>query len=89
MKSFKKKKNCPCSKGEYCANGLKCTEKNCFLLKSSTFVTGPLAIPIESLNPPLSILTIDYRQSQSLYSFKHQRFGRLPENGSIEKNKTS
>jgi len=86
MKSFKKKKNCPCSKGEYCANGLKCTEQNCFLLESSTFVTGPLAIPIESRNPLRLIPASDYRQSQSLYSLKHQRFGRLHENGSTEKN---
>jgi len=59
-----KQKNCPCSKGEYCTNGLKCTERNCFLLKSSTFVAKPLAIPIDNLNPILHILDPDYRQSQ-------------------------
>ena len=42
MKSFKKKKNCPCSKGEYCVNGLKCTKENCFLLKTSILITIPV-----------------------------------------------
>ena len=26
-------KDCPCRKGESCVNGLKCSEKTCFLLK--------------------------------------------------------
>jgi hypothetical protein len=67
MSTHIKQKNCPCSKGEYCTNGLKCTERNCFLLKGSTFVARSLAVPIESLNPPISILTSDYRQSKSIY----------------------
>ena len=62
-----KQKNCPCSKGEYCTNGLKCTEGNCFLLKGSTFVTRPPETPIEILNPLRSILASDYRQSHSFY----------------------
>jgi hypothetical protein len=44
-----KQKNCPCSKGEYCTNGLKCTDQNCFLLKGLTFVTRSMAMPIEAL----------------------------------------
>ena len=44
-----KLKNCPCSKSEYCTNGLKCTDQNCFLLKGSTFVTRSMAMPIEAL----------------------------------------
>ena len=71
MPTHIKQKNCPCRKGEYCTNGLKCTERNCFLLKSSTVVTRSLAISVESLNPLLSILAPDYRQSQSLYLFKY------------------
>jgi hypothetical protein len=71
MSTHIKQKNCPCRKSEYCTNGLKCIERNCFLLKSSTVVTRSLAIPIENLNPRLSILASDYRQSQSLYSFKY------------------
>ena len=43
LKNFNKKQNCPCNTGEYCTNGLKCTEENCFLLKGSTRVTGPAA----------------------------------------------
>lgn len=39
IKTLNDKKNCPCNKGEYCTNGLKCTEENCFLLKSPTSVT--------------------------------------------------
>ena len=54
-----KQKNCPCNKGEFCTNGLKCTERNCFLLKGSTFVTRSPAIPIEGLNPLGSILASD------------------------------
>ena len=46
-----KQKNCPCSKGEYCTNGLKCTDQNCFLLKSSTFVTRSVTMPIEAVTP--------------------------------------
>ena len=46
-----KQKNCPCRKDEYCTNGLKCTEQNCFLLKSSTDVPKSLAIQIDSLKP--------------------------------------
>jgi hypothetical protein len=26
-------KDCPCRKGEYCVNGLKCSKQTCFLLK--------------------------------------------------------
>ena len=52
-------KNCPCNKGEYCTNGLKCTERNCFLLKGSTLVTRSLAIPTENLNPSRSIPAFD------------------------------
>jgi len=33
MKWLEISKNCPCRKGEYCVNGLKCSKKNCFLLK--------------------------------------------------------
>jgi hypothetical protein len=33
MKWLEISKNCPCRKGEYCANGLKCSKKTCFLLK--------------------------------------------------------
>ncbi len=58
MPAHIKQKNCPCNKGEFCTNGLKCTEQNCFLLKGSTFVTRSPAIPIESLNP-LEILASD------------------------------
>jgi hypothetical protein len=72
MTTFLKQKNCHCRKGEYCTNGLKCTEQNCFLLKSSTFVTRPLAIPIEGLDPLRSILASEYIQNQSLYSIKHR-----------------
>ena len=53
MPTHIKQNNCPCGKGEYCTNGLKCTEQNCFLLKSSTVVPKPLAIPIAILNPIL------------------------------------
>jgi hypothetical protein len=49
MTTLIKQKNCPCSKGEYCTNGLKCTGQNCFLLKGSTFVTRSMAMPIEAL----------------------------------------
>ena len=49
MTALIKQKNCPCSKGEYCTNGLKCTGQNCFLPKSSTFVTRSMAMPIEAL----------------------------------------
>ena len=63
--------DCPCCKGEYCTNGLECTEQNCFLLKSFTVVPKPMAISIDSVNPILSILLSDYGQSQSLDSFKH------------------
>lgn len=49
MPTHIKQKNCPCGKGDYCTNGLKCTEQNCFLLKGSTFVTRSIAMPIESL----------------------------------------
>jgi len=59
--------DCPCCKGEYCTNGLKCTEQNCFLIKSSTVMPKPLAISIDSLNPILSILVSDYRQIQSFW----------------------
>jgi hypothetical protein len=53
MPTHIKQKSCPCGKGDYCTNGLKCTEQNCFLLKSSTVVHRPMAIPIDSLNPIL------------------------------------
>jgi hypothetical protein len=53
MPTHIKQKNCPCGKGDYCTNGLKCTEQNCFLLKSSTVVPRPKAISIDSLNPIL------------------------------------
>jgi hypothetical protein len=66
-----KQKNCPCSKGEYCTNGLKCDERNCFLLKSSTYITISPVIPTESPNPLRPILTSDYRQREFLYSFKY------------------
>ena len=33
MKWLEISKTCPCRKGEYCVNGLKCNKKNCFLLK--------------------------------------------------------
>ena len=56
-----KQKNCPCRKGEYCTNGLKCTERNCFLIKSSTVFSKPLTIPIDKLNPIRSILASNYR----------------------------
>ena len=57
--------DCPCCKGEYCTNGLKCTEQNCFLIKSSTVVPKSLAISTDSPNPILSIPESDYRQIQS------------------------
>ena len=66
-----KKKNCPCSKGEYCTNGLKCTDQNCFLFKGSTFVTKSTDIPNESLNALRLILASDYRQGYSFHSFKY------------------
>ena len=59
MPTHIKQKNCPCSKGEFCTNGLKCTERNCFLLKGSTFVTRSPEISIESLIPLRTILTPD------------------------------
>ena len=59
-----KQNNCPCSKGEYCANGLKCTEQNCFLLKSPTVVSGQKAILVESLNSIPSGPVSDYKQIQ-------------------------
>lgn len=40
MKWLKISKNCPCRKGEDCVNGLKCSEKNCFLLKVDKAETG-------------------------------------------------
>ena len=55
MPTHIKQKNCPCSKGEYCTNGLKCTEQNCFLLKNSTVVPKPRAFPIDSPNPILKL----------------------------------
>ena len=79
MNSFKKKNNCPCSKGEYCANGLKCTKQNCFLLKSSTLIIIPPTIPIERRNP------LRYKQSRPRYSSKHHGFGWRQENGLMEK----
>ena len=85
MAAHLNQKNCPCSKGEYCANGLKCAELNCFLLKSPAIVTRQQAIQIESLNSLSSILSSDYRKSRLLYSFKYQRFDRLRENDSMEK----
>jgi hypothetical protein len=33
MKWLEISKDCPCRKGESCVNGLKCSEKTCFLLK--------------------------------------------------------
>ena len=33
MKWLEISKDCPCCKGESCVNGLKCSEKTCFLLK--------------------------------------------------------
>jgi len=59
-----KQKNCSCRKDEYCTNGLECTEQNCFLLKSSTIGPTLPAIPIDNLNPILSILSSDYIQIQ-------------------------
>ena len=61
-----KQKNCPCSKGDYCTNGLKCTEPNCFLIKSPTIVTRQLAILTESLNSLQSSPVSDYKQGQLL-----------------------
>ena len=61
MPTHIKQKNCPCRKGEYCTNGLKCTERNCFLIKSSTVFPKPLTIPIDKLNPIRSILASNYR----------------------------
>lgn len=43
-----RKSDCPCCKGEYCTNGLRCTDQNCFLLKGSTFVTRSMEMPIEA-----------------------------------------
>ena len=85
MRSFKKKKNCPCSKGEYCVNGLKCAEENCFLLETSTLVTIPVTNPIDSRNPLRLISASGYRQIHSFYSFKRQNFGGFHENDSTEK----
>ena len=85
MSTHIKQNNCPCSKGEYCTNGLKCIEQNCFLLKSSTFVTKSLAIPIESLNPLKTILVPDYMKDQLFYSFKHKMFERPHEMTSMER----
>ena len=42
MKWLEITKSCPCRKGEDCVNGLKCTEKNCFLLKNVKTETGGL-----------------------------------------------
>jgi hypothetical protein len=58
--------NCPCSKGEYCTNGLKCTELNCFLLRSPTIVNRPLGISIERFNSLRSSPVSDYKQGQLL-----------------------
>jgi hypothetical protein len=33
MKWLETSKDCPCRKGEYCVNGLKCSKQTCFLLK--------------------------------------------------------
>jgi len=33
MKWIETSKNCPCRKGDGCVNGLKCSKKNCFLVK--------------------------------------------------------
>jgi hypothetical protein len=33
-------KDCPCCKGESCVNGLKCSEKTCFLLKDKRTEKG-------------------------------------------------
>jgi hypothetical protein len=63
MPTHIKQNNCPCCKGEYCTNGLKCTERNCFLLKSSTVVVRLLGIPIEGFNPHLSIMTEEKTKS--------------------------
>ena len=88
MRSFKKKKNCPCSKGEYCVNGLKCAEENCFLLETSTLVTIPVTNSIDSRNPLRLISASGYRQIHSFYSFKRQNFGGFHENDSTEKSQT-
>jgi len=40
MKWLEINKNCPCRKGEGCVNGLKCSEKNCFLLRIDKAETG-------------------------------------------------
>ena len=40
MKWLEISKYCPCRKGEDCVNGLKCCEKNCFLLKVDKAETG-------------------------------------------------
>ena len=40
MKWLEINKNCPCRKGEDCVNGLKCSKKNCFLLRVDKVVTG-------------------------------------------------
>jgi len=85
MSTHIKQNNCPCSKGEYCTNGLKCTERNCFLLKSSTFITKSPASSIENLNPLKMILPPDYREDQLFYSFKHKRFERPHEMASMER----
>lgn len=42
MKWLEISKNCPCRKGEDCVNGLKCTKRNCFLLKGSKAETGDM-----------------------------------------------
>ena len=85
MPTHIKQNNCPINKGECCTNSLKCTERNCFLLKSSTFITKSPAIPIESLNPLQMILPSDYRKDQLFYSFKHKRFERTHEMASMER----
>ena len=78
-----KQENCPCSKGEYCTNGLKCTERNCFLLKSSTFITKSLAIPFDSLNPiPILPDNRGIRSSTEIRKFLYDQY--IPERRSGE-----
>jgi hypothetical protein len=48
MKWLEISKNCSCRKGEGCVNGLKCSKRNCFLLKG-----GKVKINFLSQNMPL------------------------------------
>jgi hypothetical protein len=42
MKWLEISKDCPCRKGESCVNGLKCSEKTCFLLKGRKAEKGDI-----------------------------------------------